>query len=370
MSAPQLTFFDSYVAPGAVARVTAVLESGRLSEGPLVAEFEARLAGDLGLANPVAVNSGTSALLMALAMAGIGPGDEVILPAQTFVASGLAVLQAGATPVFVDIDYDTGNIDPGAIEGALTKQTRAIMPVHWAGLPVDLAEVRALADAHGLRVVEDAAHALGAEYRGTPVGADGDLSCFSFQAIKHLTTGDGGAVCTPDAEAARAARARRWFGIDRESSQPSHLGERVYDLTVPGFKFHLNDYAAALGLANLEGLAARVESRRTIASQYRRGLAEVDGITPFAAPADRESAHWLFGVHVERRNDFVRALADAGVPTSVVHLAIDRYTIFGGAEPALSAQRRFDETQIHIPIHDNIGEDEAAFVVAAIREGW
>lgn len=370
MPPSKLTFFDSYIAPGAAERVTAVLQSGRLSEGPLVAEFEAQLAGELGLANPVAVNSGTSALLLALAVAGVGRGDEVILPAQTFVASGLAVLQAGAKPVFVDIDYDTGNIDPGAIEHALTERTRAVMPVHWAGLPADLAAIRAIAAAHGLRVVEDAAHALGAACDGTPVGADGDLCCFSFQAIKHLTTGDGGAVCTPDADAARQARARRWFGIDRESAAPALLGERVYDLTALGFKFHLNDYGAALGLANLEGLSARIERRRQIAALYRRELGGVAGLTLFATPAGRESAHWLFGLHVERRNDFVRALADAGVPTSVVHLAIDRYTIFGGANAELTAQRRFDETQIHIPIHDNIGEAEAAFVIDAIRKGW
>jgi perosamine synthetase len=370
MSSPMLTFFDSYIAPGAAERVAAVLGSGRLSEGPLVAEFEARLGREVRLANPVAVNSGTSALVLALAVAGVGSGDEVILPAQTFVASGVAVVQAGATPVFVDIDYETGNIDPAAIEGALTERTRAVMPVHWAGLPADLQAIRAIAAAHGLRVVEDAAHAIGATYRGTPVGADGDLCCFSFQAIKHLTTGDGGAVCTPDPEAARAARARRWFGIDRESAAPAPLGERVYDLTTLGFKFHLNDYAAALGLANLEGLSARIEQRRAIAHLYRLELAGIDGLQLFAAPADRDSAHWLFGLHVERRDDFVRALADAGVPTSVVHLAIDRYTIFGGPNRELAAQRRFDETQIHIPIHDNIGEDEAAFVIGAIRKGW
>ena len=365
-----ISFFDTYIAPGSFERVRAVLESGRLSEGALVAQFEKALTDELGLAHPVTVNSGTSALFLALVIAGVGAGDEVILPAQTFVASGLAIRQAGATPVFADIDYTTGNIDVASIERALTSRTKAVMPVHWAGLPVDMKPLRTLASTHGLRVIEDAAHALGATYRGEVVGSGGDLTCFSFQAIKHLTTGDGGAVCTPDPGGASEARALRWFGIDREATMPSDLGERAYDLTTVGFKFHLNDYAAALGLANLEGLSNRLEQRRAIAALYRRELDDLDGLTVFAAPDDRESACWLFGIHVERREEFVRALAAAGVPTSVVHLAIDRYTIFGGANAELAAQRRFDETQIHIPIHDNIGQEEAEFVVAAIRKGW
>jgi perosamine synthetase len=368
--AAQISFFDTYVAPSAAARVSEVVSSGWLSEGRRVAEFETRLAAELGLAHPVAVNSGTSALHLALVLAGVEAGDEVILPAQTFVASGLVILQVGATPVFADIDYSTGNVDPASIASKITARTKAIMPVHWGGLPVDLDAIREIAAGNGLRVVEDAAHALGATYRGTPVGATGDVACFSFQAIKHVTTGDGGAVCSPDPALAAAAKARRWFGIDRTSGGGSLLGERAYDVGELGFKYHLNDYAATLGLANLDGFHARLERRREVAMLYRQGLEGIAGVTLFAMPPDRESAWWLFGLHVERRDDFVRALASAGVPASVVHLRIDRNSVFGGIDSTLNEQRRFDETQIHIPLHDRIGRDEAEFVVDVIRKGW
>jgi perosamine synthetase len=365
-----ISFFDTHVGPDALERVRTVLESGRLSEGALATEFERRLSGDLGLVNPVTVNSGTSALHLALAALGIGPGDEVILPAQTFVASGLVVLHQGATPVFADIDYRTGNLDPDSVEAHFTPRTRAIMVVHWGGLPADLDALSAIARDRGVPVIEDAAHALGATYHDAPIGSISEASCFSFQAIKHLTTGDGGAICTPSGDLAAEARRRRWFGIDRLGTETSHLGEREYDLSSIGFKYHLNDYAAALGIANLAGFHERLRRRRSIAARYRSALDGVSGVTLFDEPADRLSAYWLFGIHVERRDDFVRALSDAGVPASVVHLGIDRNSILGGTRADLPNQRRFDQTQIHIPIHDRIGEEEADIVISAIRNGW
>jgi perosamine synthetase len=169
-----------------------------LSEGRLVKEFEEKLEKELGLKNPIAVNSGTSALHLAIVLAGIGPGDEVILPAQTFIATGLVIAQEKAVPVFADIQYKTGNIDPNKIEEKITKKTKAILVVHWGGTPCDMDEIHTIAKKHKLVVIEDAAHALGATYKKRPIGSISDFTCFSFQAIKHLTTGDGGAVCVKD----------------------------------------------------------------------------------------------------------------------------------------------------------------------------
>jgi perosamine synthetase len=229
-----MDFFRSHVSPQAVELAGEVLRSGWLSEGPMVRRFENELALRLGLERPVAVNSGTAALHLALALGGVGAGDEVLLPAQTFVATGLAVLMQGATTVFADIDLATGNLSVDALRERITPRTRAVIPVHWAGYPCDMDEVNALAEEHGLVVIEDAAHAVGATYRGRPIGAVSRFTAFSFQAIKHLTTGDGGALCCRRAEDARAARARRWFGIDREASEPSELGERIYDIDATG----------------------------------------------------------------------------------------------------------------------------------------
>ena len=244
-----MNFFHTHISPKAVDLAAETLRSGFVSEGKRVAQFEAELTRILGLARPVAVNSGTSALHLALAIAGVGPGDEVILPPQTFVASAHAILMCGATPVFADIQPSTGNVDPASVRMRITSRTKAIMPVHWGGYPCDMDEIAAIAQEDDVAVVEDAAHALGATYKGKPVGTLSRFTAFSFQAIKHLTTGDGGALCCQREEDHQAARRRRWFGIDRERDQPSILGERVYDLNEIGFKYHMNDVAAAVGLA-------------------------------------------------------------------------------------------------------------------------
>ena len=244
------------------------------------------------------------------------------------------------------------------------------MAVHWGGYPCDLAEIQALADKYGLVVIEDAAHSPGASYRGQAIGAISDFTCFSFQAIKHLTTGDGGALCTRHPEQAREVFRRRWFGIDRANSPVNELGEREYDLTEVGYKYHLSDYAAALGLANLDGFAGRMTARRARVQQYHDGLRQVPGLTHFVHQPDRESAHWLFGFHVENRLDFIRALRARGVAASVVHDGIDHNALFGGKRLDLTQQRRFDETQIHVPLHDALTAEQVAYIVSVINQGW
>lgn len=365
-----IPIFSTYVSPRAKEHVAVVLDSTFLSEGKLVREFEERLSADLGVVNPVAVNSGTSALHLALVLAGVGPGDEVICPAQTFVATAMVVAQERAIPVFADIQYGTGNIEPAAIEARITERTRAIMVVHWGGYPCDMDEITEIAKRHGLTVIEDAAHAPGATYRGRPIGSISDFTCFSFQAIKHITTGDGGAVCCRRDEDARNAVTRRWFGIDRANSKPSILGERAYDIDAVGFKYHMNDFAAALGFANLEGFGERLARRRSVAAAYREAFAALPGIKLFEASPDRESAWWLFGMHVERREEFIRALQDRGITTSVVHQRIDRNSVFGGKRDDLPNQARFDETQIHVPLHDGLSDGDIAHIIDSVKKGW
>jgi perosamine synthetase len=365
-----IPMFATFVHETAQQRVGAVLANGFLSEGQLVKEFEARLAIEWGMVHPAALNSGTSALHLALEVAGVGLGDEVIMAPQTFVASAMAVVQVGARPVFADIEYGTGNLDPTNVEHRITPHTKALMAVHWGGYPCDMASIQAIADRYGLVVIEDAAHALGATYQGRTIGSLSDYTCFSFQAIKHLTTGDGGALCARDPEKARAVRRRRWFGVDREATAVLEEGERDYDLVEAGYKYHMSDYAAALGLANLEGLGQRLAVRRGWAQRYRAGLQHVPGLTHFEHRTDRESAHWLFGFHVENRLDFVRALKARGVVASVVHRGIDHNTLFGGQRPDLHQQRLFDETQIHIPMHDALTDEQVDYIIDAIRLGW
>lgn len=365
-----IPIYNTYINPLSYKKVKEVLDSTFLSEGKIVEQFENKIKKEFALLYPVALNSGTSALHLSMILSQIKPGDEVILPAQTFIATGLAILYEKAIPVFADIQYETGNISPYSIKNKITKKTKAIIAVHWGGNPCDLNEIHAIAKEHNLIVIEDAAHALGASYKNKPIGAISDFTCFSFQAIKHLTTGDGGAICMREKKVAERAKSLRWFGIDRKKSKPSILGERQYNIHEPGYKYHMNDYAAALGIANLKNLKQRINNRRKIAGYYRRALAKINGISLFEEMPDRKSSYWQFGFHVERRNDFIRALASRGIITSVIHQRIDRNNVFGGINKDLVNQERFDTTQIHIPIHDGVDEEKSQYIIEAIKHGW
>jgi perosamine synthetase len=365
-----MNFFHTHISPKAVELATETLRSTFISEGKQVRQFEEELTRTLGLLHPVAVNSGTSALHLALVLAGVGPGDEVILPAQTFVASGLVILMCGAKPLFADIEPQTGNIDPVSVRSKITPHTKAIMPVHWAGYPCDMDEINAIASEHGIAVVEDAAHGLGATYRGRPVGSLSSFTAFSFQAIKHLTTGDGGALCCSNDMDYQQAKRLRWFGIDRANSAASLLGEREYNIEFVGYKYHMNDLAAALGLGNLVDFPHRLRRRQEIANRYREELTNTPGLQLLNARSDRTHAYWLFTILVERRRDFIMKLAEYGIPSSVVHLRIDRNSVFGGINEDLTGQAEFDERQISIPVHEGVTDANIELIVKTIRGGW
>lgn len=365
-----IPIYNTYIHSSAKEYVDNVIESTWLSEGKKVKEFENQLSQKLGIINPVAVNSGTSALHLSMILAGIKDGDEVICPAQTFVASSLVIVQQGAKPVFADIKYNTGNIDHESIKQKITEKTKAILAVHWGGMPCDMDEIHSIAKKHNLIVIEDAAHAPGATYKGKFVGSISDYTCFSFQAIKHITTGDGGAIACKNDEKKREAITKRWFGIDRGNSEPSILGERQYDINSLGFKYHLNDYGAALGLSNISDFTERLLWLREKANYYRQQLQNVPGIQLWDCPSDRESAWWLFGMHVEERLHFITAMAERGISTSVIHQGIDSKSIFGGKDETLVNQRKFDLSQIHIPLHNGLTEENIDYIIQSIKKGW
>lgn len=369
MQKNSIPFFATYIDPSAFSLVQQTLKSTFISEGRLTIEFEEKLK-QFGLLNPFAVNSGTSALHLALVLSDVGKDDEVIIPAQTFIATALVVTYQRAKPVFADIDYTTGNIDPTSIRKKITKKTKAILPVHWAGYPANLDEIGKIAKEYNLVVIEDAAQALGATYKGKAIGSISPLSCFSFQAIKHVTTADGGAVACKKISDKKRGKKLRWFGIDRAKSKPSILGERQYLLNEIGYKYHLSDYQSALGIANLSSFFKRLNRRRKIAERYTKRLSRVSGIKLFLYQTDRESSWWLFGMHVQKRNDFIRALKSRGVSTSVVHQRIDKHPIFGGINEDLLNQTQFDKTQIHIPIYEQLTETQVNYIISSIEKGW
>ena len=365
-----IPIFQPSVPESVVQRVAATLRAGWLSEGKHVREFEETFARQFRLPQALALNNGTAALHLAVLGAGVGPGDEVIIPAQTFVATGTAVLMAGGTPVFADIQPGGPNIDPADVVQRVTPRTKAIIVVHYGGYPCDMDEINAVARQHGLIVIEDAAHALGASYRGKPVGALGDFAIFSFQAIKQLTTGDGGMLVCRDAAAHQTAYRRRWFGIDRANRKPSALGQPEWDITELGYKYHMNDVAAAMGLAQLEIFAAAQERRQALNRLYRTALANVPGLALLEEKTDRVSGGWLFTVRVQRRLEFIQALKSRGVDCAVWHQRIDRNTLFGGERPDLPNQARFNDEQASIPCRDTLTDAEAQTVLSAVQVGW
>lgn len=365
-----MNLFNTHISEKSIELAVNVLKSGFISAGNVADEFERKLAEQLKITNPVTLNSGTSALHLALAVAGIKPGDEVIIPAQTFIATGFVVLMHYAKPVFADIQYETGNIDPVSIKQKITDKTKAIIPVHWAGYPCDMDEINVIARQYNLAVIEDAAHALGAEYKGKPIGSISRFTAFSFQAIKHLTTGDGGALCCLNEGDYYHARRRRWFDIDRDNAKPSILGERVYDATSVGYKYHMNDIAAAIGLGNLEDFPSNLKRRKEIAIQYRNELKQIAGLQLLNYLNDRESACWFFTILVERREDFIRALNSKKVPASVLHTRIDRNSVFGGITQGLMNQEKFNEYQVSIPVHEGLTDDDINLVINSIKKGW
>jgi perosamine synthetase len=365
----KIEFFHTHVSPLAIERVTDVLKSGWLNEGAVTKEFEEKLAQTLRVSNPVTVNSGTSALHLPLVTLGIKEGDEVVIPPQTFVATGLVVKMVGATPVFADIDPNTGNMLPESFESKITERTKAVIPVHWGGYPCEMDEINEIASRHGIAVIEDAAHALGATYKGKAIGSISRFTAFSFQAIKHMTTGDGGMICCPDPADAKKVTVGRWFGIDRENSTRSHLGGRGYDIAEVGYKYHLNNVASAIGIGNLSDFLPRLERRREIGRFYRTRLQDVSGLQMLDFKDDREHAFWLFTIKVERRDDFARMMAAADIPVSIVDFRIDKYSVFGGMSD-LPNQAQFNEVQISIPLHEALTEDQLERIVSTIHSGW
>ena len=289
-----------------IAAVVEVLRGDWLTTGPKVAELETAWAKRTGARHAVAVNSGTAALHAAAHAAGIGPSCEAIVPPMTFAASANCVLYQGGTPVFADVQPDTLNVDPAAVEAAITERTRAIVAVDYSGQPADLDELRAIADRHRLVVIEDAAHALGATYRGRPVGSLSPLTTFSTHPVKHVTTGEGGLVTTDDDELAGRMRRFRTHGIStdhrhraanrRSIPSAAREGGWFYEMVALGYNYRLPDINCALGLSQLGKLEGWLARRRAIAAQYTQAFAGLPAVRPLAVRADREPAWHIYPV--------------------------------------------------------------------------
>jgi len=365
----RIPLFMPTVPTGALDAVANVLQSRWIGQGPRVDEFEGRFSKAFadGRAS-LAVGSGTDALHLAYLLAGIGPEDEVITPVFTCTATNIPLLYLGAKPVFADINPTTLNIDPESIKQKLTARTKAIVVVHYGGLPCDMDQIREVAKAADVPVIEDAAHAVGASYRGVSVGALSEFTAFSFQAIKQITTGDGGMLTLSDRSLAERARRLRWFGIDRTKKQ---LGIWENDISDIGYKYQMTDIAAALGLAALNEWQSTFKKRKSLQDIYFSELVSTPGIRLIGTPrSDRVHAAWLMTVAVESRRDLQRKLLERGVETNQVHYRNDRYSIFGGRQGDLEGMDSVEDDYLVLPLNTHMRKSDVRRVCEVIKQGW
>lgn len=326
----------------------------------------------------MAVNSGTAALHSALFAAGIGPGDEVITTPLTFVATAAAVVHCGARPIFADIQSDGFNIDPEKIKAKIRRRTKAVIAVHFAGEPCDIRRIRSICKSNGLSLIEDAAHALGAVYRGKPVGSTGDLTTFSFHPVKHITTAEGGMITTQNPEWDRRMRMFRNHGMTADARQRVQTRSWKYDVLFPAFNYRLSDICAALGESQLAKLPVFLRKRKRIADEYRKRLREVDEIQLPADPREPDSAHaWhLFVIRilskdVGLRDRIFERMRHRGIGVNVHYPPLHLLTCFRrrfGFKPGQfpNAERTFRQS-ISLPIFPAMTSADIDRVVAELK---
>ncbi len=333
---------------GAVERT---LLSGHIAQGPRVAEFEAGLSKLIGNPHVTVLNSGTSAIHLALRLAGVGSGSEVITTPMTCTATNMPILERGARIVWADIQPETGNIDPEDVRRKIRPQTKAIVCVHWGGYPCDLDELNSIADHYGISLIEDAAHAFLSEYKGRRIGSHSSrFVCFSFQAIKHLTTGDGGALVCRDAVDYDRAQLLCWYGIDRKAKTEDFRCD--VDIPEYGYKFHMNDIAATIGLEQLPQVESLIDIHRYNANRYRAAIEgeKLDRMRLLTYKEDRLSSYWLFTILTPDRDDLMKWMKKQEVVVSQVHLRNDLHTAFKDFRCDLPALDKFASRQVSIPV--------------------
>jgi dTDP-4-amino-4,6-dideoxygalactose transaminase len=380
-SLPFLPFALPEIGEAEIAEVVDTLRSGWVTTGPKAKRFEDDFAAFLGdpSLHAMAVNSATAGLHLALEALGIGPGDEVITTTHTFTATAEVVRYLGADVVLVDIDPATLCIDVAAVAAAITPRTRAILPVHYAGLAADMPALLALARAHGLKVVEDAAHALPTTSGGQLVGTLGsDVTVFSFYANKTITTGEGGMVVTRDAELARRIKVMRLHGMSRDAFDrfTAKVPSWYYEIVAPGFKYNLTDIAAALGIHQLRRARAFQQRREQIAQAYHAAFADLPVITPpCAAPGDQHAWH-LYVLRLKEgaplgRDALIERLFAAGIGCSVHYIPLhrqpywrERYQLRDADFP--HSQRAFEQ-MLSLPLYTRMSDADVQRVVAAVR---
>jgi dTDP-4-amino-4,6-dideoxygalactose transaminase len=369
-----LPLFQPYLGPEVHAATTAALDAGWLAMGPLTQEFEARAGKWLELPPErafVSTSSCTAALHMACELIGLGPGDEVIMPSFTYVAGHQAATASGADVVFCDIEEARFGADPAAIDALVSDRTRAVMVTHFAGGACDIDGIRAVASKHGLRVIEDAAHAFGTRHDGRPLGATGDVTCFSFGPAKVMTTLEGGAIIAPGEEDVQTLHELRLLGIDSDTAARYARGRNwEYDVSRQGFRYHLGSIPASIGLSQLALLDGWIAHRQRACRAYDDAFADVPEVRPVVADwTDVSPFIYVVRVPAEARDDLMAALRADGIGTGIHFLGAHEFTFYKGCRrDDLALTERVSQEVVSLPLHGDISDASVARVAEAVRK--
>lgn len=361
-----------------ISEVTKVLRSGWLATGPITQQFEQNLSERFGGRAALCFTSATAGLHAALMAIGIKPGDEVITTPLTFVATANVIAMLGAKPVFVDIDADTFNISPNEIEKACTEKTKAIMPVHYAGLSVDLDPIYEIAKRKSLRVIEDAAHAFGSLYKGKEIGTFGDIQVFSFHPIKNLTSGEGGCVVLNSKEEEKLLQLQRFHGIDRSIwDRFSKKGSCYYDVVMPGFKSNMSDIQAAIGIHQLQELDAMNARRRDLAERYRQALQPLSSCISMQHIPHYDHLHsgHLFPICVldpEKKDRFMSYLKERSIGTTPYYTPLHLFSYyqqeFGYQRGDFPMAEHVGDRIVCLPLYVDLQDKEQDYIISCIYD--
>lgn len=339
------------------------LYSGFIAEGEHVYNFENKFATHFKLPIALAMSSGTGALHTSLLLAGVGDGDEVITTSMTAEPTNVVILQVGATPVFADVDPLSGNLDPISVAQLITPRTKAIMLVHYAGFPARLRELRSIADKHGVALIEDAAHSLGASYGGQAIGTIGDYGIFSLQAIKHMTTVDGGVLTMRDVTRADEARRLRWFGLAKG------VPRTEVDITTPGYKYNMNNVTAVIGLAQLETIERLIDRHIANGRYFDEHIARIPGLAVTQFEAEAQPSYWLYSVLSENSDAIESCLAAVGVSASKLHRPNHLHSVFAQMRRPLPSLDTYYRRLTHIPCGWWVTDEDRERIVDVLSKG-
>ena len=366
-----IVLFYPHVSELAKSSVMETLDSRWIGQGPKVKIFEENFSKKFASNLPaIAVGSGTDALHLSYMLAGLKPGDEVIAPLFTCTATNIPFLYMGIKINFADVDINTMNMDTNHVRQLMSDKVKAIICVHYGGLPCDMDELQSIANEWNIPIIEDAAHAVGAKYKGIDIGSISDFTMFSFQAIKHITTGDGGMLIIKNKDLIDKAERIRWFGIDRKSKQ---AGIWENDITEIGYKYQMTDIAAAMGIASLSEFDDQSQIRKSLFQVYEEELAGCERLRIIGSGyKDREHAAWLFTVIVEERYKLQEKLRDNNIESNQVHFRNDRYSIFkeftnGKVFPNMN---KIEDDYLVLPLHTKMTVEDARRVCSVIKSGW